>query len=201
MEKSIRDDSFSIHTNISFPINDFKGKFVKHVSVSEMIRTWLFRSFSLQIESVTSMKFDQIFPKICLDEENFGRMKYRKKNAFFSRYLDIHSLVLFHFVSKITRSFTIIYNDHREQLHLIASADQIKELWLEALAHLIDRHSETRQGHVILEEKYDEEWVSVEFLSRKLLFFLSNSVGFFIIFNWQTRIVQIRWTNKNVEIF
>ena len=46
-----------------------------------------------------------------------------------------------------------MYNNHRNELHLMASNKQIRDLWTEGIEILIDRHARKGQRHLIKEEK------------------------------------------------
>lgn len=46
-----------------------------------------------------------------------------------------------------------MYNNHRNELHLMAPNKRIRDLWTEGLQNLIDRHAEKSQRHLIKEEK------------------------------------------------
>ncbi|CAF3758936.1 unnamed protein product [Adineta steineri] len=52
------------------------------------------------------------------------------------------------------RALSIMYNNHRNELHLMANNTQTRDLWAEGIKYLIDRHAQKHQGHLIREENY-----------------------------------------------
>ena len=47
---------------------------------------------------------------------------------------------------------SIMYNNHRNELHLMAPDGHTRDQWANGLQYLLDRHARTRQHHLILEE-------------------------------------------------
>ena len=47
-----------------------------------------------------------------------------------------------------------MYNNHRSELHLMASSRRVRDSWTTGIQHLIDRHAQKSQRHFIKEEKY-----------------------------------------------
>jgi hypothetical protein len=46
-----------------------------------------------------------------------------------------------------------MYNNHRNEVHLMAPNNQIRDLWAKGLQNLVDRHAQKGQQHLIKEEK------------------------------------------------
>lgn len=46
-----------------------------------------------------------------------------------------------------------MYNNHRRELHLMASSERMRDFWTIGIQNLIDRHSRKSQRHFIREEK------------------------------------------------
>ncbi len=63
-----------------------------------------------------------------------------------------------------------MYNNHRNELHLMALNKHIRDLWIEGLQNLIDKHGQKSQRHLIKEEK------------QNLLFEMKNE--YFVFFSW-----------------
>lgn len=56
-----------------------------------------------------------------------------------------------------------MYNNHRSELHLMASSRRMRDLWTTGIQNLIDRHAQKSQRHFIKEEKsVEEEILSIE---------------------------------------
>ena len=51
------------------------------------------------------------------------------------------------------RAFSLFYNNYRDELHLIADDENTRDMWVQALQHLIDTHAQKRQRHIINETK------------------------------------------------
>ena len=50
-------------------------------------------------------------------------------------------------------AFSIIYNNYRDELHLMVDDPSLREHWVEGLQHLIGTHSKKRQRHLINDQK------------------------------------------------
>jgi hypothetical protein len=46
-----------------------------------------------------------------------------------------------------------MYDNHRQELHLIAPDTNARDLWIEGLEYLINRHGQKTQYHLIRDEK------------------------------------------------
>jgi len=46
-----------------------------------------------------------------------------------------------------------MYNNHRNEVHLMASNKLTRDLWTKGIQYLMDEHAEKSQGHLIKEEK------------------------------------------------
>ncbi|CAF0885382.1 unnamed protein product [Adineta ricciae] len=52
------------------------------------------------------------------------------------------------------RVFTILYDNHRKEEHIITPDFSTRELWIQGLRHLMDRHAQKTQYHLIQEQKW-----------------------------------------------
>ncbi|UJR36403.1 hypothetical protein I4U23_029126 [Adineta vaga] len=52
------------------------------------------------------------------------------------------------------RAFSIMYNNHRSEVHLLAPNEQIRDLWTTGIQNLIDKHSKKALHHLIQEESW-----------------------------------------------
>jgi hypothetical protein len=46
-----------------------------------------------------------------------------------------------------------MYDNHRQEVHLMAPNSRTRDLWIEGLQYLIDRQARKSQRHLIKEEK------------------------------------------------
>ncbi|CAM4790482.1 unnamed protein product [Rotaria magnacalcarata] len=51
-------------------------------------------------------------------------------------------------------AFTIMYNNHRNEVHLMAPDVTIRNLWIVGVHHLVDKHAHKSQRHLTTEEKW-----------------------------------------------
>lgn len=52
-----------------------------------------------------------------------------------------------------SRAFSIYYNDHRNELHLLAPLQQLRDTWVEVLTNLLSRHRKKGQMEITNEQK------------------------------------------------
>ena len=50
-------------------------------------------------------------------------------------------------------AFSILYNNYRDALHLMASNEQTRNKWIQGLQYLVDLRARKRQQHAISETK------------------------------------------------
>ncbi|CAF3840109.1 unnamed protein product, partial [Rotaria sp. Silwood1] len=51
-------------------------------------------------------------------------------------------------------AFSIFYNNYRDELHLMATNERTKNIWIQGLQYLIDLHAKKRQQHVLSETNW-----------------------------------------------
>ncbi|CAF1202373.1 unnamed protein product [Rotaria sp. Silwood1] len=56
-------------------------------------------------------------------------------------------------------AFCIFYNNYRDELHLMAKDEHTRDMWVQGLQYLIDRHGQKQQRHIINETN----WISNQF--------------------------------------
>jgi hypothetical protein len=54
-----------------------------------------------------------------------------------------------------------MYDNHRKEEHLIASDINTRNLWIEGLQYLMDRHAQETQGRLIREEKSEKREIFI----------------------------------------
>ncbi|CAF1655022.1 unnamed protein product, partial [Adineta ricciae] len=53
-----------------------------------------------------------------------------------------------------SRAFSIMYNNHRSELHLLAPNQDVRDLWATAIQNLVDRHNGKTLHHLLQEDNW-----------------------------------------------